>query len=54
MGENNMNKDFENILKEAGFVFVDGEIDHSITYTIENLRPVLKKITEMFNECIST
>lgn len=48
-----MNKDFENILKEAGFIFVDGEIDHSITYTTENLRPVLEKITEMFNECMT-
>lgn len=27
-----MNKDFENILKEAGFIFADGELDHSITY----------------------
>ena len=48
-----MNKDFENILKEAGFVLVDGEIDHSVTYTTENLRPVLEKITEMFNECMT-
>jgi len=42
-----MNKDFENILKEAGFVFVDGKIDYSITYTTENLRLVLEKVTEM-------
>lgn len=48
-----MNKDFENILREAGFVLLDGEIDHSITYTTENLRPVLTKITEMFNECMN-
>ena len=48
-----MNKDFENILKEAGFIFADGKIDNSITYTTENLRPVLKKITEMFNECMT-
>ena len=48
-----MNKDFENILSEAGFAFVDGEIDHSITYTTENLRPVLEKITEMSNECMT-
>ena len=48
-----MNKDFENILREAGFVLVDGEIDHSITYKTENLRPVLQKITEMLNECMA-
>ena len=48
-----MNKDFENILREAGFVLVDGEIDHSITYTTENLRPVLEKISKMFNECMT-
>ena len=48
-----MNKDFEKILEEAGFAFVDGEIDHSITYATENLRPVLEKITEMFNECMT-
>ena len=48
-----MNKDFENILKEAGFVLVDGEIDHSATYTTENLRPVLEKIMVMFDECIA-
>lgn len=48
-----MNKDFENILREAGFAFVDGEIDHSITYTTENLKPVLEKISEMFNECMT-
>lgn len=48
-----MNKDFEKILEEAGFVLVDGEIDHSITYTTENLRPVLEKISEMFNECMT-
>ena len=39
-----MNKYSENILKEAGFVLVDGEIDHGVTYTTENLRPVLEKI----------
>ena len=44
------NKDFEKILEEAGFVLVDGEIDHSITYTTENLRLVLEKITEAFNK----
>jgi len=48
-----MNKDFENILKEAGFVFVDGKIDYSITYTTENLRLVLEKVTEMLNVCIT-
>ena len=48
-----MNKDFENILREAGFDFVDGEIDHSIIYTTENLKPVLEKISEMFNECMT-
>lgn len=48
-----MNKDFENILREAGFAFVNGEIDHSIIYTAENLKPVLEKISEMFNECMT-
>ena len=48
-----MNKDFEKILEEAGFVLVDGEIDHSITYTTENLRLVLEKITEAFNKCMA-
>ena len=48
-----MNKDFEKFLEVAGFVLVDGEIDHSITYTTENLRLVLEKITEAFNECMA-
>ena len=48
-----MNKDFEKILEEAGFVLVDGEIDHSVTYTTENLRPVLEKIMVMFDDCMA-
>lgn len=48
-----MNKDFENLLKEAGFVLVDGEIDYSITYTTENLRPVFEKIMVMIDECMA-
>ena len=38
------NKGFEKLLKESGFVVVDGEIDYSVPYTQENLRQLHEKV----------